>query len=405
MLQMYQSFPRPGHMPIPAFKFPNPAYPPPNIPPGYATNLYPVENLDPNDLPAIQMEDISRNRKSNETCSFTNSKISNYGNQRLKHKDDKYYCSICSEYPSPMIPNGKVIRHRHNSSKFMRIYSTPLRWGEYNCITCKISPHSHKTGVRHPVIVTSSILNNWQGKNNGYPGDDIHVDMIGIPGATIKMLHHAFMAEFKDSYRPVDVLLVGGLNDVMRGRPLDKIMKDLVNFKRDVINLERSFANNGECTFAAATLPYPPKISALPAEEREIQTNRFETLSKITDFIREMNRNNVSTDPTPRGSYNAPTYHTWGMKTTHADPNVYGPRNRMESMVGYRQPQWREEKYEEMVHLDNKSRLRMGKAAIKYFMVLYDIIKCKADSKVKGLEIEKRKFDNETCFSKKRKLH
>ena len=40
-----------------------------------------------------------------------------------------------------------------------------------------------------------------------------------------------------------------------------------------------------------------------------------------------------------------------------------------------------------MVHLDNKSRLRMGKAAIKYFMVLYDIVKCKAASKVKGLEI------------------
>ena len=66
------------------------------------------------------------------------------------------------------------------------------------------------------MIVTSSILNNWQGKNNGYPGDDIYVDMIGIPGATIKMLHHAFMAEFKDSNRPVDVLLVGGLNDVLR---------------------------------------------------------------------------------------------------------------------------------------------------------------------------------------------
>ena len=199
MLQMYQSFPRPGHLPIPAFKFPNPAYPPPNIPPGYATNLYPVENLDPNNLLAMQMEEISRNRKSNEASSFTYSKITYYGNQRLKYKDKEYYCSICSEYPSPMVPNGKIIRHRHNSSKFKRIYSTPFRWAEYNCTTCKISPHSHKTGVRHPVIVTSSILNNWQGKNNGYPGDDIHVDMIGITGATIKMLHHAFMAEFKDS--------------------------------------------------------------------------------------------------------------------------------------------------------------------------------------------------------------
>ena len=48
------------------------------------------------------------------------------------------------------------------------------------------------------------------------------------------------MAEFKNSYRPVDFLLVGGLNDVMRGRSLDKIKKDLTNFKRDVTSLKRS---------------------------------------------------------------------------------------------------------------------------------------------------------------------
>ena len=400
------NYPRPGHLPIPSkFKFPNLVYAPPNIPPGYGSKLYPAENLDPDNLPAMEMEEISRNRKSNELSSFIQSKKPNHINLRVKHRQDEYYCSICSEYPSFMVPGDKVVRHRHNSSKFIRMYSAPLRWSEYNCTTCKTTPHSHKTGVRHPVLVTSSILNNWQGSKKRYPGDDIHVDIIGIPGATIKMLHHAFMAEFKNSYRPVDVLLVGGLNDVMRGRSLDKIKRDLTNFKRDVTSLKRSCGGIVECTFAAATVPYPPKISALPAEQRELETNRFDTLSKMTDFIRELNRNKVDTDHSiPRGSYNAPTYHTWGMKTVHADPNVYGPRNRMENMIGYRAPQWREEVYEEMVHLDNKSRLRMGRAAIKYFMVLYDLIKCSADSKVKGLEIEKRKPDQESSSAKKCKL-
>ena len=76
----------------------------------------------------------------------------------------------------------------------------------------------------------------------------------------------------------------------------------------------------------------------------------------------------------------------------------------MENMIGYRAPQWREEVYEEMVHLDNKSRLRMGRAAIKYFMELYDLIKCSADSKVKCLEIEKRKLEQEYSSSKKCKI-
>ena len=123
----------------------------------------------------------------------------------------------------------------------------------------------------------------------------IFIDIIGIPGATIKMLHHAFMAEFKNSYKPVDVLLVGRLNDVMRGRSLDKIKRDLTNFKRDVTLLKRSCGDIVECTFAVATVPYPPKISALPTEQREVEANRFDTLSKMTDFIRELNRNKVNT--------------------------------------------------------------------------------------------------------------
>jgi len=49
---------------------------------------------------------------------------------------------------------------------------------------------------------------NYYGQKK-HPGDDIHVDIIGIPGATIKMLNHAFMAEFKNSYRPMFCLLEG----------------------------------------------------------------------------------------------------------------------------------------------------------------------------------------------------
>jgi len=77
--------------------------------------------------------------------------------------------------------------------------------------------------------VTFSLLNNWQGERsvNKYPGDDIHVDMIGIPEGTVKILHHAFMAEFGSSSIPVDVLVEGAVNDVMRGKNASKIIRDL----------------------------------------------------------------------------------------------------------------------------------------------------------------------------------
>ena len=92
------------------------------------------------------------------------------------------------------------------------------------------------------------------------------------------MLHHAFMAEFSLSYRPVDVLLVGCLNDVMRGRTFLQIKEDLEKFKKDVISLKRAPEAGDKCTFAVSTPPYPPKVVALPSEERPFQENRFETI-------------------------------------------------------------------------------------------------------------------------------
>ena len=69
-----------------------------------------------------------------------------------------------------------------------------------------------------------------------------------------------------------------------------------------------------------------------------------------------------------------------------------GPKNLniMGNTAGIRDAQWREGKLEEIVHLDDGSRLRMGKSTITYFKVLYQIIKCRASSKIAGLEIERR---------------
>ena len=48
-------------------------------------------------------------------------------------------------------------------------------------------------------------------------GRDPCIDYITIPGATVRELEHALMAEYSNVYRAVDMLHVGGLNDVLRG--------------------------------------------------------------------------------------------------------------------------------------------------------------------------------------------
>ena len=351
---------------------------------------------------AEQMKEISKSRKSSEFYAFMKSKLKNYQQIRDKYGHTEGYCNICSETTSSVCPKGKIISHTHNSSKDTRIFSESNRWAVYNFTSCKATPHSFKTGIRHPVLVTSSILDNWQGNRgeNTYLGDDIHVDIIAIPGATIKMLHHACMVEFSSSYRPIDVLLVGCLNDVMRGRTFQQIKEDLEKFKKDFISLKRAPEAGDKCTFAVSTPPYPPKVVALPSEERPVQDNRFETLFSLTGFIRELNR----ADNNSSSSFYAPLFHTWGMRTRASDPNMYGPRNIMESMIGFRESLWNDDDFKEMVHLDNSSRLRMGRSVVKYFMVIYNMIESRGSSKLSGMEIEKKKHEDVFRYPMKRKF-
>ena len=60
----------------------------------------------------------------------------------------------------------------------------------------------------------------------------------------------------------------------------------------------------------------------------------------------------------------------------------------------YRDPQWREKIYTEMIHLNNSSRLRMGKAVLTFFKVLYGIVESKDIPKVPALEIEKKERES-----------
>ena len=54
----------------------------------------------------------------------------------------------------------------------------------------------------------------------------------------------------------------------------------------------------------------------------------------------------------------------------------------------YQVQRWREKIYTEMVDLNDSSRLRMGKAVLTFFKVLYGIVKSKDITKILALEIE-----------------
>ena len=53
----------------------------------------------------------------------------------------------------------------------------------------------------------------------------IHVDYLSIPGARLNELTAAWEIEYFDEPRPMDVILVAGIGNVMKGHEVDSIMR------------------------------------------------------------------------------------------------------------------------------------------------------------------------------------
>ena len=341
---------------------------PPTVPTALGTKLFPIYSLNfAGNLPIeIQMRDTALTRKRNESKHFFSNKHPDYLRFRDYYGSVFNYCSICSEYVNRKRRDMALVIHSHTSSMNYRINSDHRQspWGEYFCNTCEIGFHGYKSGARYPVLVTSSILKDWQGirMNTRYSGDKIHVDQVGVAGAKIDDLEFAFLAEYSDLYRPCDVLLVSGFNDLIRGRTPEQVMSSIRSFKTEVLKIHGS-------SFAVSTLPLPPSMSKLERDDYRLRRpDLTQEIIRLNDMIMEFNREPGQSMETAR----APCFHTWGL-TSRRLPKTIGPRNLLEAMPGHAHLEWRERRPAEQLHLSNEVRVRMGKATVKYFCAIYEI--------------------------------
>ena len=93
--------------------------------------------------------------------------------------------------------------------------------------------HSMAGERRLRIVMSSSTLHNFW--SEGYEGDVIHVDWNTAPGANIQTLHNMWYAEYKNQRKPVDIVLVGGLNNILQGDSNNKIMGDIEAFYSSVV--------------------------------------------------------------------------------------------------------------------------------------------------------------------------
>ena len=127
---------------------------------------------------------------------------------------------------------------------------------------------------------------------------------------------------------------------------------------------------NKGSSFAVCTVPIPPCVSKF-AQDHYTMTKRDmkDEIIELNRRIRELNSSGGQCMQVHR----APLFHTFGL-TSKPKPGMSGPRRILETMPSHALHDWRERRPSEKLHLNDSTRLRMGRAAIRYFQAIYGMI-------------------------------
>ena len=171
-------------------------------------------------------------------------------------------CQVCSS-------DDKQIYHKHFSSLRLRqILDVENSDRAYLCPSCK-SRHRSYPEARVKMVVSDSTLHEFFAPPgytvSQYEGDTMHADYITIPGACMDTLFHAFRldCDLLPPDKPIDVVLVMGYNDLVKGHSRHWIMECLNCFCRYVSDLAQKNHPDTPNTVAIATFMYPPQLAWL----------------------------------------------------------------------------------------------------------------------------------------------
>ena len=145
-----------------------------------------------------------------------------------------------------------------------------------------------------PLLLTSSTLKDYHGSFNNIPfsGDNIHCDLVSVPGGSFKSLRRAFLAEYSNYPLPLDVICTLGLNNVanapINNNSIAAAQADIIKAVLDLRNAVLESSPEGfQNSFALCTLPFPPKFTSVNANCCNNIRLRTELLSAINNSFKE----------------------------------------------------------------------------------------------------------------------
>ena len=266
-------------------------------------------------------------------------------------------CHICS-YKQPRPKISRKVKHHHDSSRQVRVmmgveghHTNPF----YMCPTCQ-APHLVRPNYGLNVCVSTSQLHNFHfPREEGVvvPPDSIHVDWLTIPGATLKELSYAWRLDYHKEPRPQRVMLVAGLNDLIKCGDVDQFKEEVLRFEAQVVAQNRYHVPKTN-VFIVAPLLNPPKLCWFPDNGPEPPgfNNRLEEFQNINLWIKEFNSRN--------GITGLPSFRAWG---TRSWTDWSGQVRKT-----HRWGEWRKsEPVADKLHLSDKMRSKMGQSVVKFF--------------------------------------
>ena len=274
-------------------------------------------------------------------------------------------CSYTQPYPAEQVP----IYHHHFSSLQLREITGVEASGEgYLCPSCK-SRHRPYTEDRIKLVVGDSTVHEFFAPKgytaSHYKGDLVHVDYLTIEGGYIHELLDVFRLEYEHhkQAKPLDVVLVAGYADLLRGYGRDFIYDGFRHFTERVLAVGAKIAPHSKSTVAIASMMYPPKLAWFRDNGPEPLNyhNQREKIDWLNGKIDKINLNNA-----------VPYYpglHTYGIRVDNITTTTSTGEKVKQHTKAHRWGHWLEGPRREKVSLQHSRRFKMGKALNNYFLL------------------------------------
>ena len=167
---------------------------------------------------------------------------------------------------------------------------------------------------------------------------------------------YAWRLDYHREENPMRVMLVAGVNNLIKGDTFDEITCAIERFWWNVVSQDKYHPDLPN-TFAVAPILPVPKLVWYPdnGEYSPQYRNRRAEVERLNEWIREFNSTN--------GITQVPRFGVWGTRS-----NKRYRDGALQEIKTHRWNDWRSsEADEDKVHLKDKKRVQMGQYITKYF--------------------------------------